>query len=363
MGAEVGLATREGSRDDFRGRAGLSGTSATFVGEGPIAHGKGSWLASIRRSYLDYLIKRIDPEAGFAFGFVDGQAKVVYDLTPKHQVSITALLGRAAFEEGDPAIGINEIRTSISRAWLTSLSWRYLPSPRFAITQRLYSTGLQFDNDNRFGTTIDAARFTELGWRADASFSAARHVVVEFGGDAERLDGRNLIVRQLSATSAPIALDNYDERAAAGSAYGQVRIGFGSRLTVTPGGRVDHWTLTGSTTGSPWVNAELRLSEHTRLRGGSGVYRQFPDLEQVTAFALGAATCSPNARCISTQASNTVCLVRHAFSSMSTRVTKGTCCGRQAWSLSSPQTARSDLARSTHHGSTHCAGRHVALKS
>ncbi len=110
MGAEVGLSTREGSRDEFRGRAGLSGTSATFLGEGPIASGKGSWLASIRRSYLDYLIKRIDPDAGFAFGFVDAQAKAVYDVSPQHQVSFSALLGRAAFEEGDPDIGVNEIR-------------------------------------------------------------------------------------------------------------------------------------------------------------------------------------------------------------------------------------------------------------
>ena len=114
-----------------------------------------------------------------------------------------ALLGRAVFEEGDPDIGVNEIRTGISRAWLSSLSWRYLPSPRFAVTQRLYSTGLRFDNDNRDGATLDAARSTELGWRADASFSPATRVVVEFGGDAERLDGRSLIVRQLSADERP----------------------------------------------------------------------------------------------------------------------------------------------------------------
>jgi hypothetical protein len=286
LGAEVDLATREGSRDQFRGRAGLSGTSATFLAEGPIA-GKGSWLVSVRRSYLDYLIKRIDPETGFDFGFVDGQAKVVYDLNPRHQVSITALLGRAAFEEGDPDIGVNEIRTGISRAWLSSLSWRYLPSSRLAVTQRLYFTGLRFDNDNRVGATIDAARFTELGWRADASFAPTQRVVLEFGGDAERLDGRNRIVRQLSATSAPVTLNNFDERAAAASAYGQVRIGVGSRLTVTPGGRVDHWALTESTTASPWVIAELRLSEQTRLRGGSGVYRQFPDLDQVYGIHAG----------------------------------------------------------------------------
>ena len=281
LGAELDLATREGRRDEFHGRAGLSGTSASVLGEGPIAHEKGSWLFSFRRSYLDYLIERIDPEAGFAFGFVDVQAKATYDFNRRHQVSMATLVGRAKFDEGDPDIGVNEIRTGISRAWLMSLSWRYLPSPRFAVTQRLYSTGLRFENVNRNGATIDTSRSAEFGWRADASLSLATSVLVEFGGDAERLEGRNTFLRQLSATSSQVVLNTYNERSAAGSAYGQVRFGLGSRLTVIPGTRVDRWTLTGSTTVSPWVNAALRLSERTRLRGGSGIYRQFPDLDAV----------------------------------------------------------------------------------
>ena len=281
LGAEIDLATREGQRDRFHGRAGLSGTSAAFVGEGPLASGKGAWLASVRRSYLDYVIERIDPETGFAFGFVDAQAKVVYDLTTRHQVTMSALFGRARFEEGDPNIGVNEIRTGVSRAWLTTLSWRYLPSPRLAITQRLYSTGLRFDNDNRAGATIDDARRAELGWRADASASARPGLVFEFGGDVERLDGRSTIVRQLSATTPAITLNTYDRHATAASAYTQVRIDAGSRLTVTPGGRVDHWSVTNATTGSPWVTAEWRVGTRTRLRAGSGIYRQFPDLDAV----------------------------------------------------------------------------------
>src|SRR6185503_14919227 len=117
------------------GRAGLSGTSASVLGEGPIANGKGSWLASARRSYLNYLIDRIDPDTGFAFGFVDAQGKAVYDFSARHQVAITALLGRAVFQEDDPNLSVNEIRTGVSRAWLSSLSWRYLPTSRWAITQ------------------------------------------------------------------------------------------------------------------------------------------------------------------------------------------------------------------------------------
>jgi hypothetical protein len=280
MGAEIDLGIRDGRRDGFHGRAGLSGTSAGFLGEGPLAT-RGSWLLSVRRSYLDYLIRRIDPTAGFGFGFVDAQSKATYDFNARHQVSVTGLMGRAKFDEGDPDIGVNEVREATSRAWLMSLSWRYLPSPRFAVTQRLFSTGLRYDNDNRNGARLDSSRSAEIGWRADASFSPSSRLVFEFGGDAQRLTGRRAIRLHADMTNALVALNEYDERAAAGSAYGQVRFGLGSRLTVTPGARVDRWTLTTTTTASPWVNAEFRLSERTRLRGGSGVYRQFADLDAV----------------------------------------------------------------------------------
>jgi len=281
LGAQIDMTTREGSRDQFRGRAGLSGTSAFVLGEGPIAGGKGSWLTSVRRSYLDYLIKRIDPNAGFAFGFVDAQGKAVYDLTPQHQLSVAVLGGRAVFDEGDPDIGVNEIRKGISRAWLTSVSWRYLPSPRVAITQRVFSTGLRFNNDNRTGETLDSARFSELGWRVDGSFAPSSNLVLEFGGDAQRLNGNYAITREISPTSGQVTLTSFDQHTNAASAYGQVRLSLSSRFTITPGVRVDRWTLTRSTDSSPWVNAEFRLSERTRLRGGSGLYRQFPDLDQV----------------------------------------------------------------------------------
>ena len=147
MGAEVDLTTREGSRDHFHGRAGLSGTAPSSLAKGRLPEVKDRGWRLSGGGYLDYLIKRIEPDAGFAFGFVDAQVKVAYDLTPQHQVAITTLMGRAVFEEGDPDIGENDIQDGINTAWLTSLSWRYIPSPRFAITQRLFSTGVDFDND------------------------------------------------------------------------------------------------------------------------------------------------------------------------------------------------------------------------
>jgi outer membrane receptor for ferrienterochelin and colicin len=49
-------------------------------------------------------------------------------------------------------------------------------------------------------------------------------------------------------------------------------------VTLTPGARFDHWQATHTTTSSPWLTGEWRLTSGTRLRGGAGVYRQFPAL-------------------------------------------------------------------------------------
>jgi hypothetical protein len=281
LGAQVDLTTREGNREKFRGRAGLSGTSATFLGEGPLADGRGSWLVSARRSYLDYLIKRIEPDASFAFGFYDGQARVIYDLSAAHQLSFTSLLGRAAFDEDAPNLDDNDRKESTSHAWLHAAGWRYAPSPRFAITQRLYTTGVDYDTRNPQGVTIETARSLDIGWRTDASFVPAERWLVEFGGDVQRLTGDSFFSRRLTAGGQQVTLNDFDERTSAASAYAQARVPVGSRLTVTPGARLDRWALQDETTASPWVTAELTLGSRTRLRGGSGIYRQFADLEQV----------------------------------------------------------------------------------
>lgn len=279
IGAEVDMLTRDGSRDRFHGRAGLSGTSATFLGEGPLPDGRGSWLASVRRSYLDYLIKRIDPTAGFAFGFVDAQGKLTFDLTPKHQLQWTTIVGRAAFD-GEDSDDLNDTASAASHSWFSALSWRYTPRAGVSITNRVFSTGLDFDNRNPFDTTLDAARFTNFGWRADASVLVAPFAVAEFGGDAQILSGRHTRLAAPPGGTSLVNFGDYDEHASTASAYAQVRLAL-ARLTITPGIRGDHWSMTSATTASPWVTADVRVGPRTRLRGGTGIYRQFAEFDQV----------------------------------------------------------------------------------
>jgi len=279
IGAEVDLLTRDGDRDRFRGRAGLSGTSASFVGEGPLPHARGSWLASIRRSYLDYLIKQIDPNAGLAFGFVDAQAKVKYDLTSHHGLEVMTLFGRAAFDS-DNYEDLNDTASARSRSWLSALGWRYMSNSRLALTNRVYTTGVNFDNDNPFGEQIDAARFNQSGWRIDGTFAAAARTIVEFGGDAQTMSGRHVRRVALPMGTSLVTAGDYDTDATTVSAYAQTVFTW-PHVTVTPGVRVDRWSLTGTTTASPWLNVSVKPWERTTIKLGSGTYREFPEFDQV----------------------------------------------------------------------------------
>ena len=92
LGAELEMTLREGSREQFELRGGIGGTNATIVGEGPLGRSggraRGSWLVAARQSYLEWPVARAE-SGRTAFGFSDGLAKVVYDVSRGQQVGFT----------------------------------------------------------------------------------------------------------------------------------------------------------------------------------------------------------------------------------------------------------------------------------
>lgn len=280
LGAQIDLTTRDGSREGFHGRAGLSGTSANVIGEGPFANGRGSWVASVRKSYLDFLLDRIDPEGSFGFGFSDALGKVSFDLTPRHQVQLLTVVGRSVFDEGPEDLGVNDEALAVSRAWLTAATWRFTPANRLAISQRVYLTGMDFRNVNRDDRLLDRGDANDVGWRTDVTFAPREGWLAEIGGDVVRSTAATAKERTFDGFVNPIVLDDYRATSGAASAYAQLSARLG-RLTLSPGARIDHWRSTRTTTSSPWVTGEVTLTTGTRVRGGAGIYWQFPALTMV----------------------------------------------------------------------------------
>ena len=82
---------REGNRKEFGGWATLGFAGAGAILEGPINAGKGSWVVSARRSFLDLFTDDV------GFGGVpvvySFNAKAVYDLTPRDRIWMVNIAG------------------------------------------------------------------------------------------------------------------------------------------------------------------------------------------------------------------------------------------------------------------------------
>ena len=280
-GAEVDFRLREGSRERRQARAAVSGTSASVVGEGPIGHTKrGSWLVTARQSYLQLLVERlVDDSNGFNFGFSDTLGKIVFDFSPTQRAEFTVIAGRSKLEENRNDLDSQDLFTGRNASAMAIGTWR-LTRPRGVLTTRVLTSYNQFSNETTEQLPLDKGHDKEGAGRVDATLTLAPHVLADAGAQAEFVDETRFRQRFSGALGRYRTINDFHGRATRSGGYAQVRFTAGP-LTIIPGARADHWTLTDETTASPWVQGEWQLSRSTTIRGGTGIYRQFPEFEQV----------------------------------------------------------------------------------
>jgi hypothetical protein len=281
-GAELNFLMREGSRDRIRGHFRPSITDTSLVLEGPLGSSKrGSWLASVRKSYLGSVIRRIDPENTFAFGFHDAQVKLVHDLAPAHQLQFAFTVGRSRLDQDPAFVDRDEVKDGVNDIGLAVVTWRYVMSPRFVLTQKIAADGNKFRNISREGVALHRARRSDVVYRADWTYSHSNRLMFEGGGDLRRTRESRFAQDLDLLRPVFVVRENYSASAVAMSSYALSRITKG-RLVFSPGARVDHSTLTSHTALSPWVEAGWPLSARFTMRAGGGIYRQEPEFAEVS---------------------------------------------------------------------------------
>lgn len=280
LGATLSFDVREGSRDRPAVRVAVSGTNTSSVVEGPIGSQKrGSWLVSLRKSYVGWLVRKLDPEIGSTVGFADAQGKIGYDLTTRQHVEGLVLGGNMVYSKPS-ASGANDIQRASSTSLLTSVGWRYV-GPRAVLRQRLSVVANRFRNRGMFFQEQAAGDTRDIVWRGDITLPL-RSWTFDGGLQAER-ERSTVALRNFSSVTASSARIRAERSLSASrnisSGWAQIG-GRAAGLGITAGARVSGDTLTDATRALPWVLVARRAGV-VELTAGASRAIQFPTIDRL----------------------------------------------------------------------------------
>lgn len=284
--AWVTSAIREGSRDAFRVNGLLSGTGASAVLEGPLGRARrGSWLVTGRQSYIDWLLRQVDFADNATFGFSDAQAKLVYDVSPRHQVQLTGVTGRSLYAERDETPSANGLKDGGSATAFLLGTWRATLGDRVVLTERLAAARQTYRNRGDFaqelgrghGDAVTARTDLAIQVRASAAIDASAEVVREHAAAERRAytgtGGSTPVLRSTQRLSW--------HRTRVGS-HARARLSPTPALQVDAGTRVDRETRAGDVTASPWAAVRWTPAPRWAIGAGASLTHQLAELEQLS---------------------------------------------------------------------------------
>ncbi len=288
---EVGL--REGNREKFEAEFDLGMAGAGLLAEGPLGK-HGSWLLTGRRSYLDLIAGAYGLDA--VPQYANYQAKVVYDLSARHRLSLVSLGGWDQMNF-DPDVEDADQPSNIkveSSGWrtVTGLSLRSLLGTAGFTTVSLaqvlnrYSS-LAWDKDLE-GQMIERNRSLEgqTTVRGELTLRLPHGAWLKAGAAAQRIDARLDIQLPLgtenffSADDTRINAIGVDRRVRDWQygGYLQLSQNLGPFLTATAGGRYDRFPFNGESVVSPRAALAVHLRRNLDLTASWGRYAQNPPL-------------------------------------------------------------------------------------
>ena len=270
------LTLKPAAADRVRAQAGASVGGAMAEAEGGFGAGRGSWLVSARRSFLDLSVSRGSDRAVPHYGDVVG--RLDYSLSPAHRIE---LLGIGSMDDvivtstGSNAVRDNQTVTVFG----VSLRSQWTPATTSALFASYARTGVDAEVGGA-NASDGSDRSTEVELRVRGEVRrrlgrdgelmagvAMKHPDILFGLDAKGF--RNTFDVYVSPLHAHFPYSFTDV-----GAYAELRLPSIARLRLTPGVRADRMGTTDRFYASPRVNGEYRISDAVRLTGAYGVYRQ-----------------------------------------------------------------------------------------
>jgi len=280
------ITTRDGSRTDTTFRVAASVSNAGVIGEGPFGKKKrGSWLAVVRKSYLQYILARTFPDTTFIFGLEDAQTRLTYDLTPKSTVSLYFLESFSSLNRGSvgPNLGINSIVTAGYHYTLANLGWRYSPANRLLLVNHVAWMREKFDDHNPNRLPTSGGFYGEWVWNGSATWMWNSSSPLEAGWSIRRMRDQGFANRYQTVTTAPVVLDHFNGDSVEEGGYVQQSwMAWAGRLRLNACARWDHQSIDGVSAVSPAASAAVGVAPATTIQLAWGKYVQYPEISMLT---------------------------------------------------------------------------------
>lgn len=176
------LTSREGNSRQFAGAAAISLLSSQATLEGPV--GKGAWLLSLRRTYIDQVLnaarKLRVTDFELPYYFYDLQGHLFQDLSHRDRLSFSMYWGRDVLDWEDLTLDLNWGNKTFA------LNWRHLFSNRvfsnFMLASSRFDTRVGVGNEGGLFSTNEILDRTLKG---DLTYFLTNQHEIKFGFEAK----------------------------------------------------------------------------------------------------------------------------------------------------------------------------------
>jgi hypothetical protein len=286
------LSYRDGNRDEFDGQLDLHFAGFGGVAEGPLANGKGSWLISARKSFLDFIVGAIGEDLNSVPNYGDIQGKIVYDISPNHKLTLLNILGidyinsdRDYAVENEESMYMNFNMTQNT----AGINWRYLwgksgysnTSISHTIVKGDY---LSYDTRTFRDTGIEKKLYEFNPVEQEIKFRNVNYYIMHpshklnFGTEIKYILNRHddYYGDNKDALGNPIEAFKIDGKLDATKLFGFISYNWQpvTKLTIEPGVRIGHFTYNKNTNISPRFSFAYQMNNLTTVNGSAGIFYQ-----------------------------------------------------------------------------------------
>jgi hypothetical protein len=300
------ISLRDGDRKKRTGHAYLGMSGAGAMVEGPVNHGRGSYILSARKSFLDLIVSSIGLTA--VPHYYNLQGKATYDINGNNQLLVNGIFGDDRIhitdeqEESAYNRGADDV-VSKSHQYAVGATWRHLFGDK-GYSKVTLSQTLNYWNQHvqQSGGWLYTNVSTEIErtLKVEATYQPSKAIEFNFGGHVKSVpfdlgihaDADTLFLHD---TSSPWhrhigvfqAYPVYDRKnrttSAKTAAFIHMKWHPFTRLTATMGLRADYFDYTKKRTFDPRLGLSYVLTGKTNLNLALGRHSQAPAYIQITA--------------------------------------------------------------------------------